>query len=155
MAQWLSCYLRGRQAKTCFKGVKSTSRKINTSIPQGSKLSPSLFSFYIADMPRPTDLVKQVCYAGDLTMWASRVNILDLEVSLNNYLDGITAYLMDNTFLILPQILQLHYSPQIHTKPRPILVYSSRIYVCHWLNAQGYCESTITPLYHSTSTSIM
>ena len=28
--QWLSCYLRGRQAKTCFRGVKSTSRKVNT-----------------------------------------------------------------------------------------------------------------------------
>ena len=33
-------YLRGRQAKTCFRGVKSTSRKVNTSVPQGSKLSP-------------------------------------------------------------------------------------------------------------------
>ena len=29
-AQWLSCYLRGRQANTFFKGVKSTSRKVNT-----------------------------------------------------------------------------------------------------------------------------
>ena len=53
-ARWLSCYLTGRQAKTCFRGVKSTSRKVNTGVPQGSKLSPSLFSFYIADMPRPT-----------------------------------------------------------------------------------------------------
>ena len=42
-SRWLSCYLRGRQAKTCFRGVKSPSRKINTSVPQGSKLSPSLF----------------------------------------------------------------------------------------------------------------
>ena len=32
--RWLSCYLRGRQAKTCFRGVKSTSRKINTGVPQ-------------------------------------------------------------------------------------------------------------------------
>ena len=53
-ARWLSSYLRGRQAKTCFRGVKSTSRKVNTGVPQGSKLSPSLFSFYIADMPIPT-----------------------------------------------------------------------------------------------------
>ena len=66
-----SCYLRGRQAKTCFRRVKSPSRKVNTGVPQGSKLSPSLFSFYIADMPMPTEPVKPVCYADDLTVWAT------------------------------------------------------------------------------------
>ena len=99
-ARWLSCCLRGRQAQICFRGVKSTSRKVNTGVPQGSKLSPSLFSFYIADMPRLTDPVKQICYADDLTVWASGVNIPDLEVSLNNYLEEITAYLKDNSLLI-------------------------------------------------------
>ena len=99
-ARWLSCYLRGRQAKTCFRGVKSTSRKVNTGVPKGSKLSPSLFSFYIADMPRPTDPVNRVCYTDDLTVWASRVNISDLEVILNNYLEERTAYLKDNSLLI-------------------------------------------------------
>ena len=71
-ARWLSCYLRGRQAMTCFRGVKSTSRKVNTGVPQGSKLSQSLFSFYITDMPRPTEQVKWVCYADDLTVGATR-----------------------------------------------------------------------------------
>ena len=78
----------------------STSRKINTGVPQASKLSPSLFSFYIADMPIPTDPVKRVCYADDLTVWASGVNIPDLEVSINSYLEEITAYLKDNSLLI-------------------------------------------------------
>ena len=63
-------------------------------------MSPLLFSFYIADMMRPTDPVKRVCYADDLTVWASGVNIPDLEVSLNNYLEEITAYLKDNSLLI-------------------------------------------------------
>ena len=104
-ARWLSCYLRGRQAKTCFRGVKSTSRKVNTGVPQGSKLSPSLFSFYIADMPIPTEPVKRVCYADDLTVWASGVNIPDLEVSINNYLEEISAYLKDNSLLISVTLL--------------------------------------------------
>ena len=99
-ARWLSCYLRGRQAKTCFRGVKSTSMKINTGVPQGSKLSPSRSSFYIADIPIPTEPVKRVCYADDLTVWAPGVNISDLEVSINNYLEEITAYLKDNSLLI-------------------------------------------------------
>ena len=99
-ARWLSCYLRGRQANTCFRGVKSTSRKVNTDVPQVSKLSPSLFSFYIADMSIPTDPVKRVCYADDLTVWASGVNIPDLEVSINNYLEEIAAYMRDSSLLI-------------------------------------------------------
>ena len=99
-ARWLSYYLRGRQAKTCFRGVKSTSRKVITGVPECSKLSPSLFSFYIADMPIPTDPVKRVCYADDLTVWTSRFNIPDLEVSINNYLEEITAYLEDSSLLI-------------------------------------------------------
>ena len=98
-ARWLSCYLRGRQAKTCFRGVKSTSRKVNTGVPLDSKLSPPLLSFYIADMPRPTDPVKRVCYADDITVWASGVNIPNLEIIINN-LEEITAYLKDNSLLI-------------------------------------------------------
>ena len=67
-SRWLSCYPRERQAKTCFRGVQSTSRKVNTGVPQDSKLSPSLFSFYIVDMPRPTEPVKRVFYADDQTV---------------------------------------------------------------------------------------
>ena len=52
LAPRFSCYLRGRQSKTCFRCVKSTFRKVNTGVQQGSKLSPSLFSFYIAQNHR-------------------------------------------------------------------------------------------------------
>ena len=51
-------------------------------------------------MPIPTDPVKRVCHADDLTVWASGVNIPDLEVCINNYTEEITAYLKDNSFLI-------------------------------------------------------
>ena len=129
-----------------------TSRKVNTGVPQGSKLSPSLFSFYIAYMPIPTEPVKRVCYADDLTVWPSGVNLPDLEVSINNYLEEITAYLKDNSLLIS---VFSHVAHPGHTKPRSILEYLSRIHTCHWLNAQGYWGSIWTPPYHSTSTASM
>ena len=39
--------------------------KLNTGVPQDSKLSPLLFSFYIAGILRPTEPVKRLCYADD------------------------------------------------------------------------------------------
>ena len=111
-SRWLSCYLRGRQAKTCFRGVKSTSRKVNTGVPQGSKLSPSLFSFYIADMPMTTDPVKRVCYDDDLTVWATGVKIPDMEDSINSYLEEITAYLKD--WELFPKVISNIVHPE-HT----------------------------------------
>ena len=44
-------------------------------------------------MPRPTEPVKRVCYADDLTVWTTGVNIPDLGDSINSYLEDITAYL--------------------------------------------------------------
>ena len=51
-------------------------------------------------MPMPTEPVKRVCYAADLTLWATGVKIPDMEDSLNSYIEEITAYLKDNSMLI-------------------------------------------------------
>ena len=113
--RWLSGYLRGRQAKTCFRGVKLTYRKVNTGVPQGSKLSPSLFSFYIADMPKPTEPVKRVCYADDLPLWFTGVKIPYLKDGINSYLEEITAYLKDSCLLIFaPKSSVTLFTPDPH-----------------------------------------
>ena len=82
--RWLSNYIRGRQSVTNCMGVKSKSRIIHTGVPQCSKLSPTLFSFYIAYMPRLTKPVRRICYADDITMWASgvKIKIADSELPL-------------------------------------------------------------------------
>ena len=71
-----------------------------TGVPQGSKLSPSLFNYYIADMPRPTTPVKRVCYADDITVWATGPKIPQLESMITNYLRDVNIYLKDNSLLI-------------------------------------------------------
>ena len=100
LSRWMSCYLRGRQAYTSFRGVTSSKRIVHSGVPQGSKLSPTLFSFYIADMPRPTEPIKRVCYADDITVWASGVKIPPLETMIDSYLRELSVYLTDNSLLI-------------------------------------------------------
>ena len=41
-------------------------------------------------MPLPTEPVKLVCYADDLTVWATGIKIPDMEDSLNSYLEEIS-----------------------------------------------------------------
>ena len=100
ITRWLSCYLRGRQVATSFRGTKSSTRIVRTSVPQGSKLSPSLFNYYIADMSWPTPPVKRVCYVDDITVWATGSKITQLESMINSYLREISNYLKDNSLLI-------------------------------------------------------
>ena len=100
ITRWLSCYLRGRQAATIFRGTKSSTRIVRTGVPQGLKLSHSLFNYYIADMPRPTPPVYRACYADDITVWAYGPKLPQLESMINSYLRDVSIYLKENSLLI-------------------------------------------------------
>ena len=60
-------------------------------------MSPTLFSFYLADMPRPTESDKLICYVDDITVWASGVKIPELEHKINGYLTEMSCFLRDNS----------------------------------------------------------
>ena len=92
--------LRGRQSVTSCRGVKSKARTVHTGVPQGSKMTPMLFSFYLADMPQPMEPVKRICYADDITVWASGVKLPELEHKINIYLTEMSHFLRDNSLLI-------------------------------------------------------
>ena len=98
--RWLSNNLRCRQSVTSCRGDKSKARIVHTGVWQGSKMSPTLFSFYLADMPRPTEPVKRICYADDITVCASGVKIPELKHKIIGYLTEMSCFLRDNLLLI-------------------------------------------------------
>ena len=98
--RWLSNYLRGRQSVTSCRGIKSKARIIHIGVPQGSKLSSTQFSFYIADMPQPTEPVRRICYVDDIAVWASGVQISELEQKVNTYFTEMFIFLQENSLLI-------------------------------------------------------
>ena len=120
--RWLSSYLREIQAATNIRGIKSSTRIVRTGVSHGSRFSPPLLNYYIADMPRLTPPVKMVCNADEITVWASGPKIPQLESMINSYLRDVVIYMKENSFLI--SALKLIITPfttdthqfQTHTK---------------------------------------
>ena len=102
--------------------MKSKARIIQTGVPQDSKLSHMLFSFYIADMPLPEEAVRRIYYTDDITVWASGVKIAELEQKVNTYLTEMSRFLWDNSLLIsAPNSSVTLFTPdpaQANTRPK-------------------------------------
>ena len=74
-------------------------------------------------MPRPTPTVKRVCYADDITVWASGPKIPQLESMINSYLRYVDIYMKEISLLIsmlkstvtlfTPDTLQFQMRPDI------------------------------------------
>ena len=73
-------------------------------------------------MPRPTEAAKRICYADDITLWASGVKILELENTINGYLTEMSCFLRDNSLLIsAPKLIVTLFTPdqkQTNTNPK-------------------------------------
>ena len=74
-------------------------------------------------MPRPTYQVKRICYADDISVWASGAKISEIEVKINDYLKEMSEFLKSYSLLIsapkstvtlfTPETKQAKYHPDI------------------------------------------
>ena len=138
ITRWVFCYLRGRQAVTSFISTQSSTRIVRTGVPQESKLSPSLFNYYIADMPRPTPPVKRVFYADDITVCATGPKITQLESMITNYPRDVSIYLKDNSLLFSAP--KSRSSPRTNTSSRCIQILLLNTHSYHWSAVLKYWE---------------
>ena len=83
-------------------------------------------------MPRPTPPVKRVCYADDITVWATGPKIPQLESMINYYLGDVSIYLKDNSLLISVTL----FTPDKHQFQILLL----QTYNYHWSAVLKYWE---------------
>ena len=67
-------YLSNRYQYVEFNGSISSTKVIDTGVPQGSILGPLLFLIYINDLPCVSPLFNMVMYADDTTLYCNLSN---------------------------------------------------------------------------------
>ena len=99
MLSIISAFLSNRKLRVVLEGQSSPTRSINSGVPQGSVLGPSLFLVYINDLP-DNILSQFAMYADDSTLYCIFPNSFntsrrEVAVSLNNNLESVPKWRND------------------------------------------------------------
>ena len=91
----LHSYISNRYQYVDFNGSISSTKVVDTGVPQGSILGPLLFLIYINDLPSVSPLFNMVMYADDTTLYCNLSNNTN-ENDLNSELHKISEWLASN-----------------------------------------------------------
>ena len=93
---WFQSYLEDREQFVLLNDVSSNKRKITTGVPQGSILGPLLFSVYINDICKSSDLLRFILYADDTNIFYSCESVDQLCDVVNRELQGVVQWFKAN-----------------------------------------------------------
>ena len=96
MHRWLNHFLSDRTARVRAQGSISQCQTIKQGVPQGSALSPTLFSIFVNDIQSTIPKgVKAALYADDLALWATEEHIGTAKIRLQEALNKLDAWTKD------------------------------------------------------------
>ena len=81
---WFSSYLFDRKQFVIYNGQNSEMQPITCGIPQGSILSPLMFTVLINDIDTNLKLCDMILYADDIVMFHAGRTSTDIENSLSS-----------------------------------------------------------------------
>ena len=89
--KWLFMYLKDRKFRVCVGNKSSNSYQVNTSVPQGSVLSPTLFNILMSDIPQLYD-VRILIFADDITIYTSCTSMSTASVKIQQALQHLQSW---------------------------------------------------------------
>ncbi|GFW38824.1 putative RNA-directed DNA polymerase from transposon BS [Trichonephila clavipes] len=123
---WISDFLHHRSIRVNFNNTFSDPVVLGQGVPQGSVLSPTLFSLYLAGIEKtPSDEMRVGLFADDIVIWCSGRDLVEMERNLNNALSSFLDY-ADKDWGAEAVTLRDTYLALI----RPILEYGFPVYCC-------------------------
>lgn len=100
---WLHSYLKGRRQFTVIDGAASDFARINTGVPQGSVLGPTLFALYTNDLPDNITNATVFMYADDTTLFCIGDTVDIVIADLNAALKELELWCLRNQLLPHPK----------------------------------------------------
>ncbi len=81
---WFNSYLYNRKQCAVIQGCKSGTLVQRCGVPQGSTLSPLLFSVFVNDLPSICSKCCVQFYVDDMVIYTSQSNLLQIESELQS-----------------------------------------------------------------------
>ena len=98
--KWIEHYLSNRVQYTIVNGMRSSNRKIECGVPQGSTLGPLLFVIYINDLAECLEECNVSLYADDTCIYTEHRNAKSAVDTLNKELSVINHWLKVNKLVL-------------------------------------------------------
>ena len=91
LLRWINSFLCERSISIKIKDIKSDFFSPKHGVPQGSPLSPILFTIYVSDIPQPENVQTTTLsqFADDIALWAYGRNIIMSQYKIQKHLNKI------------------------------------------------------------------
>ena len=124
----LHSYISNRYQYVDFNGSISSTKVIDTDVPQGSILGHLLFLIYINDLPRVSPLFNMLMYADDTTLYCNLSNNTN-ENDLISELHKISEWLASNKLSLNAQKTKFMVFHSMQRKVKyPVLTINNTLY---------------------------
>ncbi|GBO41117.1 putative RNA-directed DNA polymerase from transposon BS [Araneus ventricosus] len=135
---WISNFLNNRSFRVKYQSGISSIYRSYQGIPQGSVLSPTLFSLFVAGMEKMVSSCNIGLFAADVVIWKNDKDVIKIENSLNENMVAIQSFAEEH---------KLNFNPAksftcIFTTNRHMFNLQSKIYL-----KGNLLETTKSPTY--------
>lgn len=91
--KWIEEFLQGRKAKVRWKNIFSVEKTINKGVPQGSVISPVLFTIYLRDIfTKIPNHTQAVVFADDVSLIVTAESLEALKLNCNETLTSVESW---------------------------------------------------------------
>lgn len=96
--EWIMSYLHNRQMYARIRSSRSGEQVIETRVPQGSMLGPSIFLMCISD---PLDVIGAICIADDMSIVIAAATEIDLYDKIRQVVIEMSQWCHTNRLILI------------------------------------------------------